>query len=381
MSRTKGETVDAVHGSTGTGSRGLRQGAAGGSVDGTGGGASGGVRAAVRGVLGALVTVAALPGGVALTVATSTGGWRLVAGASGPGGDPAAAIAGLAALVAAGIAGWLTLSLALVLLAALPGRAGALARIARDRVTPAIVRRWAAIVLGASVTATVVPGTAVAAVRVVEASEPPAPGWRPAAAPSSASSTASPTSPSAAPSASPTTSPGPASGSAATAPTPGWAMRPTVMPSPTSTGATSPSTTPTASPAASPSASRTTSPTAPPTTTPGTQVTVTPPSPGWTPSRPPARQRTDPTLLTGRPRAASSSEVVVRRGDTLWSIVAARLGPGATAAEIAATWPRWHAANAAVIGPDPHLLLPGVRLAPPTDHDAPGTAPATEGTR
>ena len=50
-------------------------------------------------------------------------------------------------------------------------------------------RRWAAIVLGASVTATVVPGTAVAAVRVVEASEPPAPGWRPAAAPSSASST------------------------------------------------------------------------------------------------------------------------------------------------------------------------------------------------
>lgn len=361
--------MDAVHGSTGTRSRSLRQGAAGGSVDGTGGGASGGVRAAVRGVLGALVTVAALPGGVALTVATSTGGWRLVAGASGPGGDPAAAIAGLAALVAAGIAGWLTLSLALVLLAALPGRAGALARVARDRVTPAIVRRWAAIVLGASVTATVVPGTAVAAVRVVEASEPPAPGWRPAAAPS-ASSTASPTSPSASPSDSPSaptgsTSPGPASGSAATAPTPGWATRPTVMPSPTSTGATSPSTTPTA----------------PPTTTSGTQVTVTPPSPGWTPSRPPARQRTDPTLLTGRPRAASSSEVVVRRGDTLWSIVAARLGPGATAAEIAATWPRWHAANAAVIGPDPHLLLPGVRLAPPTDHDAPGTVPATAGTR
>lgn len=375
--------MDAVHGSTGTRSRGLRQGAAGGSVDGTDGGASGGVRAAVRGVLGALVTVAALPGGVALTVATSTGGWRLVTGASGPGGDPAAAIAGLAALIAAIIAGWLTLSLALVLLAGLPGRAGALARIARDRVTPAIVRRWAAIVLGASVTATVVPGTAVAAVRVVEESEPPAPGWRPAAAPSSASSTASPTSPSASPSApTGTTSPGPASGSAATAPTPGWAPRPTVTPSPTSTGATSPSTTPTTSPTASPSTSRTTSPTAPPTTTSGTQVTVTPPTPGWTPSRPPARQRTDPTLLTGRPRPASSSEVVVRRGDTLWSIVAARLGPGATAAEIAATWPRWHAANAAVIGPDPHLLLPGARLAPPTDHDAPGTVPATdEGTR
>ncbi|MFX4286064.1 LysM peptidoglycan-binding domain-containing protein [Janibacter sp. G349] len=369
--------MDAVHGSTGTRARGPRAGVPGDGVDEAGGSragsAPGGARAAVRGVLGALVTVAALPGGITLTVATSTGGWRLVIGASGPGGDPAAAIAGLAALIAAIIAGWLTLSLALVLLAGLPGRAGALARIARDRVTPAIVRRWAAIVLGASVTATVVPGTAVAAVRVVEASEPPAPGWRPAAAPS-ASSTASPTSPSAAPSASPsaspsgptgTTSPGPASGSAATAPTPGWATRPTVMPSPTSTGATSPSTTPTA----------------PPTTTSGTQVTVTPPSPGWTPSRPPTRQRTDPTLLTGRPRPASSSEVVVRRGDTLWSIVAARLGPGATAAEIAATWPRWHAANAAVIGPDPHLLLPGVRLAPPTDHDAPGTVPATEGTR
>lgn len=353
--------MDAVHGSTGTRSRGLRQGAAGGSVDGTGGGASGGVRAAVRGVLGALVTVAALPGGVALTVATSTGGWRLVAGASAPGGDPAAAIAGLAALVAAGIAGWLTLSLALVLLAALPGRAGALARVARDRVTPAIVRRWAAIVLGASVTATVVPGTAVAAVRVVEASEPPAPGWRPAAAPSPShtASSASPRTPSLTAPSSSTSEP------TASAPAPGWAPRPTVTPSPTSAGATSPSTTPTA----------------PPTTTSGTRVTVTPPSPGWTPSRPPARQRTDPTLLTGRARPASSSEVVVRRGDTLWSIVAARLGPGATAAEIAATWPRWHAANAAVIGPDPHLLLPGARLAPPTDHDAPGTVPATEGTR
>lgn len=355
--------MDAVHGSTGTTARGPRHGAPGspvdGAEDGTGGNAPGGVRAAVRGVLGALVTVAALPGGIALTVATSTGGWRLVAGASKPGGDPAAAIAGLAALGAAGIAGWLTLSLALVLLAALPGRAGALARIARDRVTPAIVRRWAAIVLGASVTATVVPGTAVAAVRVVEASEPPAPGWRPAGPPSSSTpSAASPRS------TSPTTT-----DPAASAPTPGWAPRPTAAPSPTSAAAAAPTTSPSASPAASP------------TTSWGTRVTVPPPSPGWTPSRPPARQRTDPTLLTGRPRPASSSEIVVRRGDTLWSIVAARLGPGATAAEIAATWPRWHAANAAIIGPDPHRLLPGARLAPPTDHDAPGTVPATEGTR
>lgn len=322
-----------------------------------------------REALLALGVGCALPGGVALTTATGTGAQRLLATASAPSGDPAAAITGLAALVAAGIAGWLTLSLALVLLARLPGRLGALSRLARDRVTPAIVRRWAAIVLGASVTASVLPGTAVAAVRVVDASEPPAPGWRPSPgagdAPSptsSPNSTSAPTrsAPPAPRAPSPTSTPAPR---ASQAPAPGWL--PTTRPSTTSRAATPPSST------------------SPSSTTPGRtgpRVTTTAPAPGWTPSRPRARQRTDPTLLTGRQRPSSTREVVVRRGETLWSIAATHLGPGATDAEVAAAWPRWHAANSAVIGRDPHHLLPGTRLTPPShDHD-PGTVPATRGT-
>ena len=104
----------------------------------------------------------------------------------------------------------------------------------------------------------------------------------------------------------------------------------------------------------------------------------------WTgrpPAYRPAGRRTAPPCRTGRtPAAAPSSgsspaprgpatpsleEVVVRRGDSLWDIAARHLGADASAAEIATEWPRWHAANAAVIGPDPDLLLPGQRLLPP----------------
>jgi hypothetical protein len=57
--------------------------------------------------------------------------------------------------------------------------------------------------------------------------------------------------------------------------------------------------------------------------------------------------------------------VAVRPGDSLWLISARRLGPGATAADIARDWPRWYAANRAAIGADPALILPGERLRPP----------------
>ncbi|EFC83176.1 hypothetical protein FrEUN1fDRAFT_3663 [Parafrankia sp. EUN1f] len=63
--------------------------------------------------------------------------------------------------------------------------------------------------------------------------------------------------------------------------------------------------------------------------------------------------------------AGGSAEIVVLRGDSLWSIVARHLGPGATSEQIAAEWPRWWSANADVIGPDPDLILPGQRLVPP----------------
>lgn len=60
---------------------------------------------------------------------------------------------------------------------------------------------------------------------------------------------------------------------------------------------------------------------------------------------------------------------VVRPGDSLWAITAAHLGPGATDAEIAAGWPRWHETNRAVIGADPHLIHPGLTLLAPDPKD------------
>lgn len=59
--------------------------------------------------------------------------------------------------------------------------------------------------------------------------------------------------------------------------------------------------------------------------------------------------------------------VVVQPGDSLWSIAEAALGSGASEQLIAETWPRWHAANRALIGADPHLIHPGQELTVPGD--------------
>lgn len=68
----------------------------------------------------------------------------------------------------------------------------------------------------------------------------------------------------------------------------------------------------------------------------------------------------------GTPKATRGDEqVVVRTGDSLWSIAAAHLASGATDAEIAASWPRWYRANADVIGPDPDRVYPGQVLRTP----------------
>lgn len=66
-----------------------------------------------------------------------------------------------------------------------------------------------------------------------------------------------------------------------------------------------------------------------------------------------------------RPTTDANDEVVVRRGDTLWGIAARHLAADATAAEIDTEWRRWYAANRAAVGPDPDLIRPGLRLAPP----------------
>ena len=68
------------------------------------------------------------------------------------------------------------------------------------------------------------------------------------------------------------------------------------------------------------------------------------------------------------PMPAPGSHVVLR-GECLWDIATAHLrhgtGGAPTADEVAAAVHAWWQANAAVIGPDPDVLLPGQVLRPP----------------
>jgi nucleoid-associated protein YgaU len=92
------------------------------------------------------------------------------------------------------------------------------------------------------------------------------------------------------------------------------------------------------------------------------------PGPGYVPSAPLRVHDADRSrLLAPAPRVAAAAHdlVTVRRGDSLWSVAARHLGPGASDAEIAHEWPRWFAANRDVVGDDPDLLLPGQQLRPP----------------
>jgi nucleoid-associated protein YgaU len=66
-------------------------------------------------------------------------------------------------------------------------------------------------------------------------------------------------------------------------------------------------------------------------------------------------------------RPTTSATVVVRPGDSLWSIAADHLPPDAPAATIATAWPQWYTANRERIGHDPHLIHPGTRLLLPPD--------------
>ena len=62
---------------------------------------------------------------------------------------------------------------------------------------------------------------------------------------------------------------------------------------------------------------------------------------------------------------STAGDHLVHPGDTLWSIAAEHLVPGADDAAIARAWPSWYAANVATIGGDPNLLRPGQVLHPP----------------
>lgn len=88
--------------------------------------------------------------------------------------------------------------------------------------------------------------------------------------------------------------------------------------------------------------------------------------PRWQPQPPVI----DPGLLSRQSSRSSTpagdASVVVKDGDSLWSIAASRLGPFATDVDVALIWPKWYAANRETIGRDPAVLLPGQVLQPPS---------------
>jgi nucleoid-associated protein YgaU len=109
-------------------------------------------------------------------------------------------------------------------------------------------------------------------------------------------------------------------------------------------------------------------------------VTVADLAPATAQSADPARAggpvTTTPAGADGaaRPRGDLPPGVtVVVPGDTLWDIARRHLPDGATDADVARAWPRWYAVNRAVIGPDPALIRPGMRLRLP-DRRSTGTS-------
>jgi nucleoid-associated protein YgaU len=84
-----------------------------------------------------------------------------------------------------------------------------------------------------------------------------------------------------------------------------------------------------------------------------------------------------PTRYTdvGSGQPVRPSTRAVAAGDSLWALASAELGPNATDATVAARWPQWYAANHAVIGSDPDLILPGqvLRIPAPAVQPVPPT--------
>jgi nucleoid-associated protein YgaU len=91
------------------------------------------------------------------------------------------------------------------------------------------------------------------------------------------------------------------------------------------------------------------------------------PAPG--PLQTPAPAPSSVPPLPDWPAPPAEGNHVVVRGDCLWDIAAAhlsrQLGRTASTPEIARVTSAWWAANAALIGPDPDVLLPGQVLRPP----------------
>lgn len=243
-----------------------------------------------------------------------------------------------AATVAVCLAAWLAVGFALEVLSHAPGRVGRLAASWSERLTPVLARRMVAFVLGVGVGVVGGPSQAVAGVRS-PVSSPTGTSSGSAGSAGSAGSSAvreSSADPGFVPS-DPATSALPDPGFEAFAGPPMPADRPMVADPPPTPGFS-----------------------------PGPEQPV---APGFTPAAPRVRPQADPGLLGSRAGSGARSEVddevVVHRGDSLWSIAAERLGPGASDAEVARAWPRWFEANRDRVGDDPDVILPGQVLRVP----------------
>lgn len=80
--------------------------------------------------------------------------------------------------------------------------------------------------------------------------------------------------------------------------------------------------------------------------------------------------RLDGLSLPDLPVADPPDRIIVRTGDSLWSLAGDDLGPRASDTEIARRVDALYAANRSTIGPDPDLIFPGTHLhAPGGSHD------------
>jgi hypothetical protein len=257
---------------------------------------------AAMALAGASLVLAAAGGAIFLSTARDA--WAAIdaAGPAGP-ADGMLLVAGLGGTL---LSLWLGLGMALSALSTLPGELGQLCRGLANLVAPAALRNVVAFVLGTTLTAALVPGTAVAGIGP-HTLRPPV-----VAATKHAGSSSREL-------------------DGLTLAGPGASVRLTPSNRSVASGAVTKN---------------------------GydvNHVADAAPSPSWSPPR---------------AERHGAGRVVVLRGDTLWSIAQNHLGPAARAADIDAEWRRWFAANRDVIGDDANLILAGQQLRAPSSSRA-----------
>lgn len=95
--------------------------------------------------------------------------------------------------------------------------------------------------------------------------------------------------------------------------------------------------------------------------------------PGVPAPEPTAEPAPEPTAAPAAAATRAVRRVVVRPGDTLWSLARDDLPPAdrASDAAVGAHWRVLHQLNSGVLGPDPDLIVPGQRLTLPPSAPSP----------